>query len=152
MKPYIYNCIIKRVVDGDTIDVDIDLGFDVWMKKKRVRVAGIDAPETRTKDPIEKAAGLYCKKRVIQLLPQLSRTKLVVATNKPDKYGRILGDFAIAEESIPDEIHWYCNDNPTLTEILLHENLAVTYDGKSKEDIRDQHQFNYNILLDNGLI
>ena len=54
---YEYNCKMVRVVDGDTVDVDIDLGFGVWMRNQRIRMYGIDAPESRTSDPIEKIYG-----------------------------------------------------------------------------------------------
>ena len=64
---YEYKCKILRVVDGDTVDVDIDLGFGVWMHKERVRVNGIDTPESRTRDLEEKAFGLAAKERVCLL-------------------------------------------------------------------------------------
>ena len=54
---YEYNCKMVRVVDGDTVDVDIDLGFGVWMRNQRIRMYGIDTPESRTSDPIEKIYG-----------------------------------------------------------------------------------------------
>ena len=61
---YQYNCRIVRVVDGDTVDVDIDLGFDVWLKKQRIRLYGVDTPESRTRDLEEKKHGLMAKKFV----------------------------------------------------------------------------------------
>ncbi len=63
MKPYTYKGVVTRVVDGDTVDVDVDLGFDVWLKKQRVRLAGIDTPESRTRNLAEKALGLAAKAR-----------------------------------------------------------------------------------------
>ena len=59
---YEYKCKIRKVVDGDTVDVDIDLGFGVWLRKQRVRLVGIDTPESRTKDLEEKKYGLGCKR------------------------------------------------------------------------------------------
>ena len=59
---YEYNCNIVKVVDGDTVDVDIDLGFGMWLRNERIRLYGIDTPESRTRDPEEKQAGLYAKK------------------------------------------------------------------------------------------
>jgi micrococcal nuclease len=82
---------VLRVVDGDTIDVDIDLGFDISYTQ-RVRLAGIDTPESRTKDLAEKKLGLESKKYLTDLLK--SATQIVIRTEKPDsteKYGRILG-------------------------------------------------------------
>jgi micrococcal nuclease len=93
---------VLRVVDGDTIDVDIDLGFDISFTS-RVRLAGIDTPESRTTDKKEKALGLEVKQRLKELLSKSS--SLVIKTEKPDsteKYGRILGWLYIdgAEKSI----------------------------------------------------
>ena len=82
---------VLRVVDGDTIDVDIDLGFNISYTQ-RVRLAGIDTPESRTTDKYEKALGLEVKKKLGELLK--NATKIVIRTEKPDsseKYGRILG-------------------------------------------------------------
>jgi micrococcal nuclease len=93
---------VLRVVDGDTIDVDIDLGFDISFTS-RVRLAGIDTPESRTTDKKEKVLGLEVKQRLKDLLSKSS--KIVIRTEKPDsteKYGRILGWLYIdgAEKSI----------------------------------------------------
>ena len=93
---------VLRVVDGDTIDVDIDLGFDISFTS-RVRLAGIDTPESRTTDKREKVLGLEVKQRLKELLSKSS--SLVIKTEKPDsteKYGRILGWLFIdgAEKSI----------------------------------------------------
>ena len=67
MNPYLYKCVVTRVIDGDTVDVDVDLGFDVWLKKQRVRLAGIDTPESRTRNLAEKALGLAAKERLQEL-------------------------------------------------------------------------------------
>jgi len=93
---------VLRVVDGDTIDVDIDLGFDISFTS-RVRLAGIDTPESRTTDKKEKALGLEVKQRLKEILSKSS--SVVIRTEKPDsteKYGRILGWLFIdgAEKSI----------------------------------------------------
>ena len=93
---------VLRVVDGDTIDVDIDLGFDISFTS-RVSLAGIDTPESRTTDKKEKALGLEVKQRLKEILSKSS--SLVIRTEKPDsteKYGRILGWLFIdgAEKSI----------------------------------------------------
>jgi micrococcal nuclease len=93
---------VLRVVDGDTIDVDIDLGFDISFTS-RVRLAGIDTPESRTTDKKEKVLGLEVKQRLKDLLSKSSN--IVIKTQKPDsteKYGRILGWLFIdgAEKSI----------------------------------------------------
>lgn len=82
---------VLKVVDGDTIDVDIDLGFDISFTS-RVRLAGIDTPESRTTDKMEKTLGLEVKKKLGDLIA--SAKTIVIKTEKPDsseKYGRILG-------------------------------------------------------------
>lgn len=110
---YQYKCIVKRVVDGDTINVDIDLGFSTWLKDVSVRVLGINAPETRTKDSIEKIAGLKTKARVEELLPEGSEVIVNTVIDK-EKFGRILGDFLI-------------DGRESLGHILLAEGLAQSY-------------------------
>ena len=73
---YEYRCKILRVVDGDTVDVDIDLGFGMWMHKERVRMMGIDTPESRTRDKVEKKFGLASKKYVKDMMPVGSKQVL----------------------------------------------------------------------------
>ena len=68
--PTEYNANLVKVVDGDTVDVDIDLGFGIWLKNERVRVMGIDTPESRTSDKIEKLFGLAAKYRLQALLEE----------------------------------------------------------------------------------
>lgn len=91
---YEYNCIINRVVDGDTVDVSIDLGFDVWLKNERVRLVGIDAPETRTRDLAEKEKGLESKAFVEKMLPVGSK-QVLLSKGFNGKFGRILGTFSL---------------------------------------------------------
>ena len=90
---YEYNCKIVRVVDGDTVDVDIDLGFGIWMHKERVRLHGIDTPESRTRDLEEKKYGLLAKEQILFFLPEGSMQTLVTVKDKAGKFGRILGKF-----------------------------------------------------------
>ena len=92
---YEYNCNVVKVVDGDTVDVDIDLGFGMWLKNERIRLYGIDTPESRTRDPEEKQAGLYAKKVVQDYLPKNKPATLVTIKDKGGKFGRTLGMFII---------------------------------------------------------
>lgn len=113
-----YQCTISRVVDGDTVDVDIDLGFDIWMRGERVRLYGIDAPETRTRDLFEKEEGLKSKAFVESLLP-VGSTQRLVSIGFKGKFGRILGDFKLFDMK---------NDcESTLTSIMLREGYATEY-------------------------
>jgi micrococcal nuclease len=104
---------VYKVVDGDTIDVDIDLGFNISYSQ-RVRLAGIDTPESRTTDKVEKVLGLESKRRLEDILKDSK--KVVIRTQKPDsteKYGRILGwlyiddqDLSVNEQLIRDGYAW----------------------------------------------
>ena len=70
---YEYKCKVIRVVDGDTVDVDIDLGFGVWLHKERVRIQGIDTPESRTRDKVEKRFGLLAKEELKDAIEMFKR-------------------------------------------------------------------------------
>jgi micrococcal nuclease len=136
---YKYHVKIKRIVDGDTVDVDIDLGFGVWLHKERVRIMGIDTPESRTRDKVEKLFGLASKQKLKDLLPIGSMQVLVVEEyDAKGKFGRILGDFEIEDTKV--------------TDILIEEGHAVAYFGGSKEEIALKHEANRQKLLREGVI
>lgn len=117
---YEYKCIIRRVVDGDTVDVDIDLGFDSWIHHQRVRLVGIDAPETRTRDLEEKAAGFASKEFVENLLPVGDIVKMISKEYNRGKYGRIIADFIVYDRSTDS---WR-----KLTELMLKMDMAEVYE------------------------
>ena len=135
---YEYPCKILRVVDGDTVDVDIDLGFGVWIHRERVRIMGIDTPESRTRDLVEKKFGMAAKEFVKFLMPIGSMQLIKTEKDKTGKFGRILGDFLFEDKR--------------LTEIMIEENHAVPYFGDSKDDLLEQHMKNREILLEKGLV
>ena len=140
---YEYKCKVLRVVDGDTVDVDIDLGFGVWMHKERVRMMGIDTPESRTRDKVEKAFGLAAKTKLKELLPigsiQILKTEIDKSgEDKKGKFGRILGDFII--------------DDKRATDILIETGHAVAYFGGSKEEVQMKHMANREKLLREGKV
>ena len=140
---YEYKAKVLRVVDGDTVDVDIDLGFGIWMHKERVRMMGIDTPESRTRDKVEKTFGLASKNRLKELLPVGSITVLKTeidrsGEDKKGKFGRILGDFIIEDRRA--------------TDILIEEGHAVAYFGGSKEEIEMKHMANREKLLREGVV
>ena len=126
-----YKCTILRVVDGDTVDVDIDLGFGVWMRKERIRVLGIDTPESRTRDKVEKTYGIMAKEFVKSYLPVGSVQTLQTEKDGTGKFGRILGKFLVHDIKEDRQMH--------LGDIMIREHLAVAYHGQSKEDIAEQH-------------
>ena len=138
---YEYRCNVLKIVDGDTVDVDIDLGFGVWLKDERVRIMGIDTPESRTSDPIEKKFGLAAKDRLKQLLGKTAILKTQVDKSGEDmkgKFGRILGDFVVGES--------------TVTQIIISEGHAVAYFGGSKDDVQEQHKKNRERLIAEGIV
>ena len=132
---YEYRCKILRIVDGDTVDIDIDLGFGVWMHKERVRMYGIDTPESRTKDLEEKKYGLMSKDFVKSMMPIGSMQTLRTAKyDDKGKFGRILGEF-IVYDSKDDKL-------VSLKDIMIRECLGVEYYGQSKEEIEESHIVN----------
>jgi len=140
---YEYKAKLIKVVDGDTVDVDIDLGFGIWMRDERVRIMGIDTPESRTRDQVEKLFGLAAKKRVQELLEKNVVLKTVAAKDGEDmkgKFGRILGDFYIESEG------------KLLTEVMIDEGHAVPYHGQSKDDIHEMHLSNRERLVAKGIV
>ena len=115
---------VTKVVDGDTIDVVIDLGFDI-MYKSRVRLFGIDTPESRTRDKIEKKYGLLSKKF---LQENLKKGKIVIKTHKDSetgKFGRILGEIFV--------------NGININMLMCSKGHAVEYYGQSKDDIEEAH-------------
>ena len=99
---YLYNAELIRVIDGDTVDAWIDLGFDITIRR-RIRLWGIDAPETRTLDLREKAEGIEVKERLIEILT-LNRGYFAVRSVGLDKYGRCLGEIYIRDVNINKQL------------------------------------------------
>jgi micrococcal nuclease len=141
---YEYQCKIVRVVDGDTADVDIDLGFGVWMKEQRVRFYGVDTPESRTSDKEEKIYGLSAKHFVENLLPKGSTQTLRTRKDGVGKYGRILGEFLVESEWEGKTIQTTVNDE------LIKTHNAVKYFGQSKDDIEEEHIKNRSLVKLDG--
>ena len=133
-----YNCKIVKVVDGDTADVDIDLGFGVWLKKQRIRFYGIDTPESRTRDLEEKKYGLMAKDIVLHYLPIGSKQTLRTRQDGKGKYGRILGEFIIHDGKTDSQM--------TINNWMIREHYAVAYFGQSKKDIEDEHIVNRSLV------
>jgi len=139
---YEYKCTVNKVIDGDTVDVDIDLGFGIVLTDERVRIMGIDTPESRTRNKIEKLFGLAAKRRLKELLSKQCVLKTEINKDGEDmkgKFGRVLGDFIAA-------------DGRLVTDIMIEEGHAVAYHGQSKDDIQDAHLKNRKKLLAEGII
>ena len=134
---YEYSCTVERVVDGDTVDVVLNLGFDI-LYKCRVRLYGIDTPESRTRNLDEKArgkmAGAFLKKAID------NGTKVVIQTKLKDsrgKFGRVLGDVVV--------------DGININKSMIDHFHAAAYFGQSKEAIEAVHDANRTRLIELGL-
>lgn len=126
--PYSYNVIVYRVVDGDTLDVDIDLGFSIWVREQRIRLNGIDAPETRTRNLNEKKWGYASKEFICEMIDNAEKVVIETQLDKTGKYGRILADL-------------YC-DGVNVCDALVKNRLAIPYTGGN----RDENRKKYNIM------
>ena len=137
-----YDVVLLKAVDGDTVDVDIDLGFNVWLHNERVRIMGIDTPESRTSDKVEKLFGLAAKARLKELLHDgavLITTEEKNGEDMRGKFGRILGDFKVP-------------DGRKVTDVLVQEGHCVPYFGGSKEEVQAKHMVNRQKLLREGVV
>ena len=137
-----YDVVVIKVLDGDTIDVDIDLGFGVCLKDERVRIMGIDTPESRTSDRVEDLFGEAAKARLKELMKDGG--KLITTEDKhgedmKGKFGRILGDFRVP-------------DGRKVTDIMIEEGHCVPYFGGSKEETQAAHMKNRERLLAEGIV
>tara|TARA_Y100001937_G_scaffold106284_1_gene147790 strand:+ start:588 stop:1022 length:435 start_codon:yes stop_codon:yes gene_type:complete len=136
-----YRAKVIKVVDGDTVDVDIDLGFGIWQKNERVRIMGIDTPESRTRNKIEKKFGLAAKAKLKSLLGKNTVLKTTINKKGVDmkgKFGRVLGDFLL--------------DNKSIADIMCKTGHAVAYFGGSKSAVQKQHIKNRQKLVEQGVV
>lgn len=136
---YQYRAKILKVVDGDTVEIDLDLGFNIVLSNQRVRMAGVDTPESRTSNTEEKPRGMLSKKKLAEKLPVGSWAKIETlrSDNNDDKFGRILGVFIL-------------EDGTNVNNWLIDNNYAVAYMGENKELVQEAHQKNKQILIDRG--
>ena len=136
-----YSVKVLKIVDGDTVDVDIELGFGIVLTDERVRIVGIDTPESRTSDKVEKVFGLASKNRLKELLEKEAVLITFDDKNGEDmkgKFGRVLGDFKCG--------------NSTVSQVLIEEGHAVPYHGQNKADVEVAHLANRNKLMQEGVV
>ena len=131
-----YRCKLIKVIDGDTIDIDIDLGFGVWLRNQRIRMYGIDTPESRTRDLEEKKYGLAAKAFLSEMLDD---SHLILKTHKDErgKFGRILGEVWRTTNFADQSINNY----------MIEKHHAVAYHGQSKDDIEQAHLDNRKLVI-----
>ena len=124
-----YRCKVIKIIDGDTVDVDIDLGFGVWMRKQRIRMYGIDTPESRTSDLEEKKYGLAAKEFLTSMLDDKGGIILKTHKDGKGKFGRILGEM------------WRTSDfaDQSINDYMIDKHHAVVYYGQSKDAIEEAH-------------
>ena len=134
---YRYRVYVTRVVDGDTVDVDVDLGFGMVYKKQRVRMMGIDTPESRTRDLEEKFYGKLSKAHLESIL---SEGEVQLQSHGKGKFGRILGELFVGDSSY------------SVNQQMIDENHAVPYFGQSKDDTEKGHMWNRAALNEQGII
>lgn len=140
--PYEYHAKITQVVDGDTLVVDIDLGFNVMLTGQSVRLLGVDTPESRTSDKIEKVFGLASKDYTKSFVENCKK-EVIIRTHKSDnveKFGRILGEII---DPVSKEI---------LNNSLVEEGFAVKYLGENKDNVKNLHLQNRKRLINDGKI
>ncbi len=133
---YEYRCKVVHIVDGDTVDVDIDLGFGVWMHKQRIRLYGIDTPESRTRDLEEKKYGIAAKDFLTGMLNDDNGITLKTYKDAEGKFGRILGELWRTTNYADKSINQY----------MIEKHHAVAYHGQSKELIEDEHIKNRELV------
>ena len=134
---YRYKVYVTRVVDGDTVDVDVDLGFGMIYKKQRVRMMGIDTPESRTRDLEEKFYGKASKANLKRILKD---QEIQMVSHDKGKFGRILGELFIGDSSY------------SINQQQIDEYHAVPYFGQSKDDTEQGHLWNRAALNEQGII
>ncbi len=135
---YRYRVTIVKVIDGDTVDVDIDLGFSVVLKKQRVRLYEIDTPESRTRDLVEKKFGLLSKSYLLNKLDNADTITLV--SHDKGKFGRILGELFIDD------------DSKSVNMQMVDDHHAVYYYGQNKDDVEQEHLINREWLIKNSKV
>jgi micrococcal nuclease len=145
---YRYKVDVTRVVDGDTVDVDVDLGFGMTYKKQRVRMVGIDTPESRTRDLEEKFYGKQSK----YFLESLLKDKEVqLVSHDKGKFGRILGELFIVD-SKPLKDGLINNAAGNVNKMMVDNYHAVPYYGGNKEETENHHLSNRKALNEQGII
>ena len=134
---YRYKVNVVKVVDGDTVDVDIDLGFGMSYKKQRVRMVGIDTPESRTRDLVEKKFGKASKAHLKSILES---GDIELVSHDKGKFGRILGDLFIGSSTF------------SVNQQMINDHHAVAYTGGNKEETEKGHMAHREILIENGTV
>ena len=137
--PFEYYAKVNKVIDGDTINVDLDLGFNVILSNQSVRLLGIDTPESRTSDKSEKVFGTLSKNKVKEFIDKCEGQIILqtVLSDSEEKFGRLLGKIINPK------------DNTVLNDWLITSHYAVVYNGENKDKVAQAHLSNRKFLIDN---
>ena len=141
---YQYKAKITRIIDGDTVDCDIDCGFGIILANQRIRLYGIDTPESRTRDLEEKKCGKLAAQYIEDHIKVGSNFTLRSRLDQKGRYGRILGELICFVPEFDREM--------SLNDAMIMKKLAVKYFGQSKDDIEEEHLKNREHLYQSGLI
>ena len=141
---YEYRATLLKVIDGDTIDCDIDCGFGIVLSNQRIRLYGIDTPESRTRDLEEKKCGKLAAQYIADHISEGTTFTLRSRLDGKGKYGRILGELICYVHEFDREM--------SLNDAMITKKLAVKYFGQSKKDIEAEHLKNREILYEQGLV
>jgi len=137
--PFEYHAKVNKIIDGDTINVDLDLGFNIVLSNQSVRLLGIDTPESRTSDKAEKIFGALSKEKVKEFIDKCEG-QIILRTflsDSEEKFGRLLGEIINPK------------DNTVLNNWLIANHYAVAYSGENKDKVTQAHLSNRKILIDN---
>ena len=137
--PFEYHAKVNKIIDGDTINVDLDLGFNVVLSNQSVRLLGIDTPESRTSDKTEKIFGTLSKNKVKEFIDKCEGQIILqtVLSDSEEKFGRLLGKIINPK------------DNVILNDWLIISHYAVAYNGENKDKVAQAHLSNRKFLIDN---
>ena len=141
---YEYKARLERIVDGDTVDCSIFCGFDIVLSNQRIRLYGVDTPESRTRDLEEKKCGKLAAKYIEDHIKVSSTFTLRTHLDGKGKYGRILGELICFVPEFDREM--------SLNDAMILKKLAVKYHGQSKDDIEEEHLKNREHLYETGLV
>jgi len=140
--PFEYNAKVNKIVDGDTINVDLDLGFSIILSNQNVRLLGVDTPESRTSDEVEKIFGSLSKLKVKEFIDNCEGAVILQTTlsDNEEKFGRLLGKIINPKTKI------------VLNDWLISNHFAVAYNGENKNKVKYGHIKNRKILIDNKMV
>jgi micrococcal nuclease len=136
---YEYKATVKRVIDGDSLVLDIDLGFYIFMNETKIRLYGLDAPEMNSKDPLLRLQAVLATRYLYDNLPIGSKVTIKTVLDKREKYGRLLATI-ITEDGL------------NINEGLLENKLAISYNKLTREEQMQKHYENQEYLIMKGFI